>query len=137
MSKKNEVKLSEVALKSPTPKPSLSFFSKWNVFLIPLVISIITFVVFAPVLQNNFVNVDDNGYVLLNKYLAKPFSESIPYFFGLHFFVGNYHPLTMIVYAIIYHVAGYNPAAYHAVNLAIHVLNVLLVFWFIFLLSGK
>lgn len=99
-------------------------------------IVVITFIVFAPALKNNFTNWDDNHYVTENTQLAKPIGESISYYFS-NFYFCNYHPLTMIVYAMEFHSVQLHPELYHKVSLLLHLLNVMLVFWFIYLLSGK
>ena len=100
-------------------------------------ILLITFISFYPVLKNTFTNWDDNAYVFENTHLSRPISEGIAYFFGPHYFIGNYIPVTMMVYLLQFHAWGLNPEFYHLVNLLIHLLNVALVFWFIYLLSGK
>ncbi|OLE52912.1 MAG: hypothetical protein AUG74_21350, partial [Bacteroidetes bacterium 13_1_20CM_4_60_6] len=54
-----------------------------------------------------------------------------------HYFEGNYHPITLIVNSIEYQLFGFKPAGYHAVNLLLHLVNVVLVCHAILLLSGK
>jgi protein O-mannosyl-transferase len=110
---------------------------RWLPAAVALAIAIATFAVYFTILHNNFILWDDNLYIYQNPALEKPFLEAIPYFFGSHFFIGNYHPLTMILYALLYRVAGKQPEVFHTASLLIHVLNVLLVFWFIWLLSGR
>lgn len=109
----------------------------WRLLLYLVPIILFTYLSFTPSLKNSFINWDDNGYVFENKQLDKPLSESIPFFFGQHYFIGNYIPVTMSVYALVYKVAGMDPPSFHVVNLLLHLLNVALVFLFIYLLSGK
>lgn len=98
---------------------------------------LITYLTFTPALKNGFINWDDNGYVFENPHLAKPLPEAAAYFFGPHYFIGNYIPVTMMVYALEYRQAKLNPRLYHQVNLLLHLANVVLVFCLIYLLSGK
>jgi protein O-mannosyl-transferase len=49
--------------------------------------------------------------------------------------MGNYHPLTILSYCIEYHFAGLEPLLYHYDSLLLHVLVVLLVYWFAFRLT--
>jgi hypothetical protein len=42
--------------------------------------------------------------------------------------VGNYHPLTMVTYALNHAAGGIEPFGYHLVNVLLHVLNVFLVY---------
>jgi tetratricopeptide (TPR) repeat protein len=117
--------------------PAIRFLQRWQIpFLAGLAITA-TFISFSPTLRNSFINWDDNTYVYENANLGKPLFEAIRYFFGPHYFSGNYMPLTMIGYTLEYHIAGVSPGFYHTVNLLIHLANVLLVFWFAWLLSGK
>jgi tetratricopeptide (TPR) repeat protein len=48
--------------------------------------------------------------------------------------MGNYHPITMFIYGIEYSNFELNPTPYHVVSLLMHVLNTLLVMWFVWLL---
>jgi tetratricopeptide (TPR) repeat protein len=101
------------------------------------IIVIVTFICYSPVLRNGFTNWDDNAYVFNNPHLGKPISKAVSYFFGPHYFIGNYIPLTMTVYALEFHKAGLDPYLYHLVNLWLHIANILLVFWLAYLLSSK
>jgi protein O-mannosyl-transferase len=51
--------------------------------------------------------------------------------------MGNYHPLTMLSYSVEYSLFKLNPKPYHIVNLVIHLLNTLLVMYFIWLLCKQ
>ncbi len=97
----------------------------------------ITFLSFFPALRNGFTNWDDNGYVFENAHLGRPLGEAVAYFFGPHYFIGNYIPLTMSLYSFVFHLAGLDAQSYHTLSLFLHLVNVSLVFWFIYLLSGK
>ncbi len=108
-----------------------------TLFLVCIGLAITTFITFSPALKNSFINWDDNYYVFENNQLKQPLPDAIRYFFGQHYFIGNYIPLTMITYAIEFHASGLNPVTFHKVNIILHVLNVLLVFCFIFLLSDR
>lgn len=89
---------------------------------------LISFFVFVPSLQNDFVpNWDDGGYVLEYEPVQKINGENLAEIFS-SFHKGNYHPLTTTVYAIIYAASADNPFLYHLVNLLLHCLNVLLVY---------
>lgn len=99
-----------------------------------IVVLIITFITYYPSINNGFTTWDDQGYVTQNQHLE---TNAISDFFTKDKFVmGNYHPLTMITFAIEYSIAGLNPQQYHIDNFILHLLNTGLVFWFIFLLGG-
>jgi tetratricopeptide (TPR) repeat protein len=108
-----------------------------NLLLTGLALAVITVAVFSPVSKNQFINWDDNYHVFENPQLARPLSKSVPYFFSGKFFIGNYIPLTMTVFALEYKAAGLEPGFYHKINLLIHVFNAILVLLFIYLLSNR
>ncbi len=108
-----------------------------TIFFVVFAIILITYISFSEALKNNFINWDDNAYVFDNPHLNQSLPSAVIYFFQAHTFVGNYVPLTMIVYALQFHAAELNPQFYHLVNILIHLLNEVLVFWFIYQLSKK
>lgn len=86
-----------------------------------------------PMLKNEFTNWDDEFYVINNALLRGPdwkgiFSQPV---------VGNYHPLTVATLAINYQLSGLNPFSYLFLNLLLHITNTCLVFYFIWIISGK
>jgi len=124
-------------MKSNPGKPNTLALRSWQLIGVIAAIVIITFIVFSPASKNGFINWDDNGYVFENPNLNKPLPEAASYFFGPHYFIGNYIPLTMMVYTLEFQAVGLKPAFFHNINLLIHLLNVVLVFCFIYQLSGK
>jgi len=101
-----------------------------------LIILGITFCSFLPSLSNGFVNWDDDVFILNNS-LIKEFSwNSIGNIFtSPHQEV--YKPVVFLGIALEYHFFKLDPFYYHLVNLVFHLANSLLVFWFIFLISGS
>lgn len=122
---------------------SNSFFDKYalNVtepgnrkycFALALIV-LVSFIAYLPVLHNSFVDWDDEPYLQNNPLIhfiniRKIFSS---------FVIGNYHPLTILIYSVEYHFFGLSEQGFHAVNLLFHLLNVILVFRAVFLLSNK
>jgi protein O-mannosyl-transferase len=105
----------------------------WKYYGALALVVLISFVVFSPVLHNSLLNWDDDIYItnnpLIHSFLLKEiFSQYVS---------GNYHPVTILAIATQYHFFGLNPTGYHAVNLLLHLLNVILVFYSVFLLSDK
>lgn len=88
-------------------------------------------------LQNGFMaDWDDNKYVLWNDGIKSLSPEALGALFSRPYFA-NYHPLTMLSYAVQYGLSGLSPEPYHALNLALHLLNMILVFVFMRLLTGR
>ena len=105
---------------------------RWKYYVALAVIVLISFIAYLPALKNGFVW-DDAGYIINNSLIH---SINLKEIFS-QYIVGNYHPITILTLAIEYHFFGLNETVYHAVNLVFHLLNVILVFYTVFLLSDK
>ncbi len=109
----------------------------WLNILLATIIIVITSSVYYSSLNNQFTNWDDNAYITDNANIRTLHGDSIHYSIKKIFseFVnGNYHPLTMLSYSIEYTAFKLNPKPYHLINLILHLINALLVFYFIWLL---
>ena len=107
-----------------------------NFILAVFIVVAVTAVAFIPCLFNGFVNWDDNGYVVTNPTIQHLSLPGITKLFTSTF-VSSYVPLTMVSFAVEYHFSGTNPCPYHATNLVFHILNCILVLFFIYALSGN
>ncbi len=87
---------------------------------------------YLPALNNGFVW-DDDDYIKNNLLIR---SINLKDIFSTNL-MGNYHPLTVLVYAIQYKFFDISEKGYHAFNIFLHLLNVLLVFFAVFRLSNK
>jgi hypothetical protein len=85
---------------------------------------ILVFIAFNQVLSFDFLNWDDDQYVLANKRYQPGTERSVISFFK-GYDVGNYHPLTMLSYAIDLE-TSFSPKPFHRTNLLLHILNTLL-----------
>ncbi len=132
---KNKPKQPEVKRKQ-TSKNILPNEQSWLKYALLGGILILTYITFLPALINQITNWDDNVYLMDNLMMQKPISIAAQYFFT-HFYGSNYFPFPQITYSIIWNSYKFNPVIYHEVSLIFHILNVALVFWFIYLLSGK
>lgn len=98
-------------------------FSK---YLIAGLVSLLTFLVYLPSLQNKFVCWDDAAYVT-NNALIRSFNLRLIKSAFLEFHAANWHPLTWISHALDYAVWGLNPAGHHLTNNIVHATNSFLV----------
>jgi len=135
----------------------MAFSEKSNKFLLSkkmknllfslIVILVATFIAFYPSFENDFTDWDDFSYVLENENIKELSLNKVKYFFT-NSEVSNYHPLTMLSLAINYKFSKkkMNPyenriepeaISFHTTNIIFHLLNTILVFYFIFLLSGS
>lgn len=99
-------------------------------------ILILIFFLFSPSLKNGFVNWDDPEHLTENTMVKVLSWESVKKIFT-SFYTLNYHPLALLSYALEYHFFGLNSFVYHSTNLVLHLLNSLLVFWLISMLTGR
>lgn len=114
--------------------------AKWwrnkNIYLPLLGILLLTALLYAPYLGNDFFNWDDPDYVYENTTIRELNAQSIVTFFT-EFRSSNYHPLTWLSLAMNYAVHGNDPWGYHFINLLLHLANVLLVFVFVYKLCDQ
>jgi len=139
-------------------KPSLSLITTWMMLL---VIVIMTFIAYSPSMKNELTNWDDKAYVEENTMLSEWHVEDFKsMFFGSHkYFMGNYHPLSIFSLSVDYHLGdnktvkqfaaklrgdkptekprAIDPFIFHLMNVLFHLLNTILVFWFIYYLLKK
>jgi Flp pilus assembly protein TadD len=114
----------------------MDFAKNFRVCQALLLILAVTFLAFFPCLKNGFVNWDDNLYIRDNPVVRSLTAENVHKVFTSSL-VANYQPLTFLSYMLDTHLFGGGPSGYHATNLFWHLINSLLVFWLIFLLSGR
>lgn len=118
------------------PKPGVPVNKdKKNLFWLPVVL-ILTFAAFYPSLQNGFVNWDDKEYILENPFIKHLSFENIKIFFS-GFFLGNYHPLTMLSFAVDYKTGGLDPLVYHVSNLVFHMVTTVMLYFLAKLLTCR
>lgn len=89
---------------------------------------LMTFLVYLPSLRNELTNWDDDRY-LLNSPLVNSlsFRTLASLFTPTTYVLGNYHPLTLLTYALEWHFAGATPVVYHVTNLLLHLASTVLV----------
>ena len=109
---------------------------KLKIIIPVFLIIIITLAVFYPALKNNFTNWDDNLYVTANSSIRNVSWINLKTI-STSFFVTHYQPVTIFSYLLEYHFFRLNPFNYHLDNLILHLFNCLLVFWVIYLLTGR
>src|SRR6187455_2474036 len=135
MSKKKKIKLTKAEPVRSKPG-SKSVKTKGNgkillTWIIPILL--VTGICFFPMLKNQLTNWDDEYYVVQNALLRGPdwvgiFSKPV---------VSNYHPITIATLAANYSMTGLDASSYLILNLLLHLINTGLVFYFIWLISGR
>ena len=124
----------KVARRNQENADSKSFWKQYSIPLVMAAIAAIIFFALRNCLDNQFTNWDDPGYIKDNA-LIKDISAN-----GIHnIFVtpvmGNFHPLTILTYALEYNSVRLEPYLYHRDSLLLHILTSLLFFWMVWLLT--
>jgi tetratricopeptide (TPR) repeat protein len=92
-------------------------------------ILLLTLLSFLPLFNNEFTNWDDNVYVTENQVIRSLSGENIAEMFDVEKPVSsNYHPLTLLSYALNYQVSGLEPWSYTLFQILFHLLNTFLVY---------
>lgn len=111
--------------------PSAGLGAAWLRTGLPLLVAGVTFAVFLPALQNQFVSWDDYGFVVDNPHFRGFGAEQLKWMFTAYL-LGHYQPLTWVSYAIDYHIWGIADATgYHLTNNILHALNAVLFYFLV------
>ena len=98
--------------------------------LASLVLLIATIALYYPVSYYPFINFDDDVYITRNPQVQKGLTWSTAeWAFRSTYVADNWHPLTWLSHALDCQIFEGNAGGHHAMNLAFHTLNVLLLFW--------
>lgn len=102
--------------------------SRFPTFLIIIIVLVVTFVSYLPILKGEFLLWDDDVHVLENITIRGLDLEHI-----LEMFTATvnkiYIPLTSLSFALEHHFFGYDPFVYHLDNVLLHLLVVVTVFF--------
>ena len=122
----------------PPAQDKVSFIIRYKNLLIPAAIALITWLFLNVCLDNKLTNWDDPGYIRDNALIKDISAEGIKAIFSTQNAVmGNYHPLTILSYAIEYSYVRLDPWLYHLDSLLLHILVTLLVYWLVNLLTRR
>jgi hypothetical protein len=84
---------------------------------------------YYPVRSHPFVNYDDSVYVTENEQVKSGLDWDTVQWAFTTTEAGNWHPLTWLSHALDYQLFQEDPAGHHEINVLLHVLNALLLFW--------
>jgi len=105
--------------------------------VISLFLALATVAVFWPLPGHDFVTIDDNVYVTANPYVDSGLSaRSVEWAFTT-FTAEFWHPLTWLSLMADAQIYGGSPTGFHFTNLLLHILNTLLLFFFLKTATGK
>ena len=88
-----------------------------------------TVATYYPARNHPFLHFDDSKYVTANPQVQAGLSWSTVEWAFTTYYASNWHPLTWLSHALDCQMFGPDPAGPHEINLLLHVVNVLLLFW--------
>ncbi|MGA2903436.1 MAG: hypothetical protein ABSD98_06380 [Candidatus Korobacteraceae bacterium] len=98
-------------------------------FVLGSVLVLATAALYFVVTGYPFCNYDDTVYVTANAHVQSGLTwETLEWAFSTYD-AANWHPVTWLSHALDCQLFGLDPAGHHGVNVALHVINVLLLFW--------
>lgn len=101
--------------------------------VLPIVLlALVGALIYLNSLPNGFV-FDDYAVIVENKYINNPNTDFLSFFNRSYFKIAageaSYRPVATLSYFLIHRAAGMNPFYYHLTSVALHILNILLVYW--------
>src|SRR5437667_21539 len=136
MSRRSTPRKSRAAANPQHPQPPLrerrepvpsALPQRRGFWLVPALIALVTFAAFLPVLQNQFVDWDDQRNFLDNHHYRGLGWTHLRWMWTTH--LGHYIPLTWMTLGLDYLLWGMNPVGYHLTNLLPHAANAVVFFF--------
>jgi protein O-mannosyl-transferase len=105
-------------------------------WVLGLILLVATVALYYPVHSHPFVNYDDNDYVYDNPQVQAGLTwRTVEWAFTTNV-AANWHPLTWLSHALDCELFGTGPAGPHEVNVLLHALDALLLFWVLLRATG-
>src|SRR5271165_3336520 len=117
--------------KQDRPRSGIGLFAspRNQMLLLGFLLVVATVVLYFPVNSHPFANYDDPDYVTDNFHVRSGLHWSTVKWAFTTYAAANWHPLTWISHAADVQLFELNPGRHHDVNLLLHALNVVLLFW--------
>ena len=84
----------------------------------------------------DFADVDDDAYITDNLHIKYGLDWDAVKWSFTSYYVANWHPVTWLSHALDCQAAGLNPGRHHNVNVALHGLDAILLFWVLLTATG-
>ena len=104
--------------------------------IVCIALAIGTFILFLPVIRDDFINLDDGVYIYQNPHVASGLSWPNIVWSFTHVHAGYWAPLTWISHMIDCSLFGLHPAGHHLVSVLIHAANAVLLFILLNYMTG-
>jgi len=116
--------------------PAGPFQRRWKSWLPSLFLIVACLAVYYPVHRFDFFNIDDGIYVYQNPHVLGPLNWSTVTWAFTHSFALNYDPLTFLAHNVDVQLFQVDPGRHHEVNVVLHALDVVLLFWLLCRATG-
>jgi accessory gene regulator protein AgrB len=120
---------------NPSTPVSASPFERWigdlrqRPILLGTLLALATLLLYGPVTHHEFLLFDDSQYVTRNIHVSTGLNFGNVVWAFTSFHEANWHPLTWLSHMADCQLFGLKPGPHHFVNVALHAVNVLLLFW--------
>lgn len=105
-------------------------------WLLAVILVLTTLGVYYPVHNHPFFTMDDDGYALNNPHLrSNSLGDTVRWAFT-SYDLANWHPMTWLSHAADVRMFRSDPSGHHDVNLLLHIVNALLLFWVLLHATG-
>ena len=104
--------------------------------LVGLIILIATLAVYAPVKHYDFADVDDAGYITENLHIKYGLDWDAVKWSFTTYYLANWHPLTWLSHGLDCQLFRLNAGRHHDVNVLLHGLNAVVLFWVLAMATG-
>ena len=115
-------------MSSPHPRAGFAWPQR-QTLLLSLALFLATLALYYPVHHYPFIDIDDNFYVTENPHVLGALNLSTVKWAFTHPFVLNYDPLTFFSHSLDVQMFGLDAGRHHDVNVILHALDAVLLFW--------
>jgi Tfp pilus assembly protein PilF len=123
MSRRSTILSARAVKASPTSETN-----RWVIFGIAAFLTAIVWLVFGQTLQHQFVNYDDEVYIVRNAPVTNGLTVDGIVWAFTHVHSSNWHPLTWISHMLDCQISGLNPTSHHFTNVLLHIATTILLF---------
>jgi tetratricopeptide (TPR) repeat protein len=124
------------AASSQIGQPMLFGSAEKRRFVLTLLLIVIVLSLYSQTSHFAFLNYDDGMYVLQNPHVRSGLTWST-FTWAMTSTYANWHPVTWLSHALDYELFRLNPGGHHFVNVLLHALNAVLLFWLLARATGR
>jgi tetratricopeptide (TPR) repeat protein len=110
---------------------------QWRTWALCLLLAVVIFAVYLPVLSHPFVIYDDVDYVSQNHQVQQGLTLGTLRWALVSIEFSNWHPLTWISHALDCEIFGLDPGGHHFTSLSLHAIDAVILFLLLSRMTGK